>query len=52
MIADEKRRVALSLNKDVAEELTRLSKKIGLSKSGLITVWINDAVRKENEQKK
>lgn len=48
---NEKKRVVVTLSKDVAEELDLISKKMGLTKSGLITVWINEN-RKDTEQKK
>ncbi|CAA3923929.1 Ribbon-helix-helix protein, copG family [Staphylococcus aureus] len=38
---DEKKRVMITLNNDVFEKLERLSKETGLSKSSLITLWIN-----------
>lgn len=39
---DEKKRVMITLNKDVFEKLECLSKETGLSKSSLITLWINE----------
>ncbi|CAA6376819.1 ribbon-helix-helix domain-containing protein [Staphylococcus capitis] len=39
---DEKKRVMITLNNDVFEKLERLSKETGLSKSSLITLWINE----------
>ncbi|MGM0169892.1 hypothetical protein IGI39_004920 [Enterococcus sp. AZ135] len=51
MIAEDKKRVTVTLNEDVAEELEKIAKKMGLSKSGLITVWVN-ANRKDLGQKK
>ena len=48
---NEKRRVVVTLTKDVAEQLDLIAKKMGLTKSGLITVWNNEN-RKESEQKK
>ena len=47
---NEKRRVVVTLTKDVAEQLDLIAKKMGLTKSGLITVWTNEN-RKESEQK-
>lgn len=49
MAEDEKKRVMVTLSKDVADEFERIAKQMGLSKSGLVTVWIN-ANRKENEK--
>ena len=48
---NEKRRVVVTLTKDVAEQLDLIAKKMGLTKSGLKTVWTNEN-RKESEQKK
>lgn len=42
---DEKKRVMITLNNDVFEKLERLSKETGLSKSSLITLWINEQKR-------
>lgn len=51
MISNEKKRVVVTLTKEVADNLDKIAKQMGLSKSGLITIWVN-ANRKENEQKK
>lgn len=51
MIKDDKKRVMVTLTKEVFEAFEELTKQTGLNKSGLVTVWIN-ANRKENEQKK
>lgn len=51
MISDDKKRITVTLNNDVADELEKLAKSMGLSKSGLITVWVNNN-RKDSEQKK
>ncbi|MBO1301013.1 MULTISPECIES: CopG family transcriptional regulator [unclassified Enterococcus] len=51
MIGDDKKRVTVTLNNEVADELEKIAKRMGLSKSGLITVWVNNN-RKEFEQKK
>ena len=48
---DEKKRVVVTLTKDVAEQLDLIAKKMGLTKSGLLTVWTNEK-RKDSEQKK
>lgn len=48
---NEKKRVVVTLTKDVADDLDRIAKRMGLTKSGLITVWTNEN-RKESEQKK
>lgn len=41
----------LTLTKEVADDLEKIAKSMGLSKSALITFWINEN-RKESEQKK
>ncbi|MGM0209402.1 hypothetical protein IGI96_003929 [Enterococcus sp. DIV0421] len=51
MVADDKKRVTVTLNESIAEELENIAKRMGLNKSGLITVWVN-ANRKDFEQKK
>ncbi len=51
LVSNDKKRVMLTLTKEVAKELDLIAKKMGLSKSGLITVWTNEN-RKESEQKK
>ncbi|TKM29172.1 transcriptional regulator [Enterococcus faecium] len=51
MISNEKKRVVVTLTKQVADNLHKIAKQMGLSKSGLITIWVN-ANAKENEQKK
>lgn len=51
LVSNEKKRVVVTLSKDVAKELDLIAKKMGLSKSGLITVWTNEN-RKDTEQKK
>lgn len=47
----KKKRVVVTLTKEVADNLDKIAKQMGLSKSGLITIWVN-ANGKENEQKK
>lgn len=39
---DEKKRVMITLSKDVFEKIESMSKETGLSKSALITLWINE----------
>lgn len=51
ILAEDKKRVVVTLSIDVAEKLDEIAKEMGLSKSGLITVWTNEK-RKESEQKK
>lgn len=37
----EKKRVMITLNNEVFEKIERISKETGLSKSALITMWVN-----------
>ncbi|MDQ8329267.1 CopG family transcriptional regulator [Enterococcus faecium] len=50
MVSNDKKRVMLTLTKEVADDLEKKAKSMGLSKSALITSWINEN-RKEFEQK-
>lgn len=50
-LSDEKKRVMVTLNSEIAKDFDDIAKKMGLSKSALITLWINEN-RKELEQKK
>ena len=50
-VSDEKKRVMVTLNSEIAKNFDDIAKKKGLSKSALITLWINEN-RKELEQKK
>ena len=38
----EKKRIMITLNQEVFEKLEVLSKETGLSKSALITMWVNE----------
>lgn len=38
----EKKRIMISLNQEVFEKIEVLSKETGLSKSALITMWVNE----------
>lgn len=49
MSEDGKKRVMVTLSKDVADQFEKIAKRMGLSKSGLVTVWVN-ANGKENEK--
>lgn len=49
MPKDEKKRVMVTLSKEVADKFEMIAKQMGLSKSGLVTVWVN-ANGKENEK--
>lgn len=49
----EKKRITVSFADSVSDDLDKLVKESGLSKSGLLTVLIRDEIeRKENNQKK
>ncbi|ELB58045.1 TPA: CopG family transcriptional regulator [Enterococcus faecium] len=50
LVSNDKKRVMLTLTKEVADDLEKIAKSMGLSKSALITSWINEN-RKESEQK-
>lgn len=50
-VSDDKKRVMVTLSNDIAKSLDEISKNMGLSKSALVTFWINEK-RKELEQKK
>lgn len=41
MVSEEKKRVMISLSLENAELLTKIAREMGLSKSALITIWIN-----------
>lgn len=43
MSENKKKRVMVTLSKDVADKFDEVAKKMGLSKSGLVTVWINES---------
>ena len=49
MSRDEKKRVMVTLSKEVADDFDELAKKVGLSKSGLVTIWVNEN-KKENKK--
>lgn len=38
----EKKRIMITLNQEVFEKIEVLSKETGLSKSSLITMWVNE----------
>lgn len=38
----EKKRIMITLNQEVFEKIEALSKETGLSKSALITMWVNE----------
>lgn len=50
-MSDEKKRVMVTLTSDIAKNLDEIAKNMGLSKSALVTLWINEN-RKVLEQKK
>ena len=39
----------VTLSKEVADDFDELAKKMGLSKSGLVTIWVNEN-KKENKK--
>ena len=41
MTADDKKRITLTLKLENARKLDELARKVGLSKSALVTLWIN-----------
>jgi hypothetical protein len=41
MTENKKKKITLSINKDVDEKLTALSDKFGMTRSGLVTFLIN-----------
>ena len=49
LVSTDKKRVMVTLSKEVAD--SEIAKNTGLSKSALITLWVNEN-RKESEQKK
>lgn len=51
MVMQNKKRVMVSLDKNVADLFEDLAKSAGLNKSSLLTTWINQK-GKELEQKK
>lgn len=51
LVTADKKRVMVTLAKEVADNFDEIAKKMGLSKSALLTLWVNEN-RKESEQKK
>ena len=50
MIPENKKRVMVTLSKDVAEELENIAVEKGFSKSALITMWVNENRKAENKK--
>ena len=50
LVSTDKKRVMVTLSKEVADNFDEIAKKMGLSKSTLITLWVNEN-RKELELK-
>lgn len=46
VVAETKKRVMITVSKDVAEKLDRMADKQGLSKSALVTTWVNQELKK------
>ncbi|HEL1068465.1 TPA: ribbon-helix-helix protein, CopG family [Streptococcus equi subsp. zooepidemicus] len=44
-MAEEKKRVLVTLSKEKAEQFEELAKELGLSKSALMTLWINEKAK-------
>lgn len=51
LVSTDKKRVMVTLAKEVADNFDEIAKRMGLSKSALLTLWVNEN-RKESEQKK
>lgn len=51
LVNADKKRVMVTLAKEVADNFDEIAKRMGLSKSALLTLWVNEN-RKESEQKK
>lgn len=49
MSKDKKKRVMVTLSTEIADEFDEIAKKMGLTKSGLVTVWVN--ANKKNDEK-
>ncbi|WP_438838134.1 transcriptional regulator [Streptococcus pluranimalium] len=45
-VAETKKRVMITVSKDVAEKLGKIADKQGLSKSALVTTWVNQKIQK------
>ncbi|GAB6718929.1 hypothetical protein BOVMAS07_19700 [Streptococcus uberis] len=45
-MATERKRITISLSDEKAEEFERLVEKSGLTKSGLVTTWIQKEIKK------
>ena len=41
MSVEEKKRIMISLSSENAELLAKMAREMGLSKSALVTIWIN-----------
>lgn len=46
VVAEHKKRVMITVSKEIADKLELVAEKNGLSKSALITVWVNQEVKK------
>lgn len=46
---DKKKRVMVTLSVEIADEFDEIAKRMGLTKSGLVTVWVN-ANKKSDEK--
>lgn len=48
MVSEDKKRVLITMSKEVAEQFENLSKEQGLSKSALVTLWVNNSKKGQN----
>lgn len=46
VVAETKKRVMITVSKDIAEKLDEVADKQGLSKSALVTTWVNQELKK------
>ncbi len=46
VVAETKKRIMITVSKDIANMLDKMADKQGLSKSALVTTWINQEIQK------
>ena len=46
VVAETMKRVMITVSKDIAEKLDEVADKQGLSKSALVTTWVNQELKK------
>ena len=49
MSKEKKKRVMVTLSTEIADEFDEIAKRMRLTKSGLVTVWVN--ANKKNDEK-